>query len=230
MKPGDTLPGRDRVQALRHVRLPLRPHRGCAARPGLRRRPRRLRRRHGRAEGGRARRLEGLGRQGLARTSGSTSPRSRARPSSPAISAMTARAWWSRWSRTARASRRAGAGDKVVILTNQTPFYGESGGQIGDTGTDQLGQGLGGRCRGHVEAARQAARPSCGDPRGRGRGRRRRPSQRRRRAPRRRSAPITAPPICSTPRCASGSATMSRRRAAWSRRTISASISRIPSR
>jgi len=30
---------------------------------------------------------------------------------------------------------RAGAGDKVVILTNQTPFYGESGGQMGDTGS-----------------------------------------------------------------------------------------------
>ena len=30
---------------------------------------------------------------------------------------------------------RAGPGDKVVILTNQTPFYGESGGQMGDTGT-----------------------------------------------------------------------------------------------
>ncbi|HEX5182989.1 MAG TPA: alanine--tRNA ligase [Allosphingosinicella sp.] len=30
---------------------------------------------------------------------------------------------------------RARAGDKVAILTNQTPFYGESGGQMGDTGT-----------------------------------------------------------------------------------------------
>ncbi len=29
---------------------------------------------------------------------------------------------------------RAGPGDKVAILTNQTPFYGESGGQIGDSG------------------------------------------------------------------------------------------------
>ena len=30
---------------------------------------------------------------------------------------------------------KAGAGDSVTILTNQTPFYGESGGQMGDAGT-----------------------------------------------------------------------------------------------
>jgi alanyl-tRNA synthetase len=30
---------------------------------------------------------------------------------------------------------RASAGEDVVILTNQTPFYGESGGQMGDAGT-----------------------------------------------------------------------------------------------
>jgi alanyl-tRNA synthetase len=36
----------------------------------------------------------------------------------------------------------AGPGDKVVILTNQTPFYGESGGQIGDTGRVTSGKGL----------------------------------------------------------------------------------------
>ena len=41
------LAGRGRLQALRHLRLPLRPHRGCAESARPRRRRRRLRRRHG---------------------------------------------------------------------------------------------------------------------------------------------------------------------------------------
>ncbi|MDQ8754844.1 alanine--tRNA ligase [Sphingosinicella sp. LHD-64] len=36
----------------------------------------------------------------------------------------------------------ARAGDKVTILTNQSPFYGESGGQIGDTGKITSDKGL----------------------------------------------------------------------------------------
>ncbi|HYI49363.1 MAG TPA: alanine--tRNA ligase [Allosphingosinicella sp.] len=36
----------------------------------------------------------------------------------------------------------AQAGDKVFILTNQTPFYGESGGQIGDSGKISSDKGL----------------------------------------------------------------------------------------
>jgi alanyl-tRNA synthetase len=37
---------------------------------------------------------------------------------------------------------RAGPGDRVVILTNQTPFYGESGGQVGDAGKMSSDKGL----------------------------------------------------------------------------------------
>jgi alanyl-tRNA synthetase len=37
---------------------------------------------------------------------------------------------------------KASKGDELVILTNQTPFYGESGGQSGDTGTISTPSGL----------------------------------------------------------------------------------------
>ncbi|MFA7601603.1 MAG: alanine--tRNA ligase [Novosphingobium sp.] len=37
----------------------------------------------------------------------------------------------------------AGAGDEVIVLTNQTPFYGESGGQSGDTGVIAGASGTG---------------------------------------------------------------------------------------
>ncbi|WP_439580146.1 alanine--tRNA ligase, partial [Elioraea sp.] len=38
--------------------------------------------------------------------------------------------------------QEARGGDEVAVLLNQTPFYGESGGQIGDAGTIRSGDGL----------------------------------------------------------------------------------------
>ena len=56
--------GRDGVQALRHLRLPARPHRGCAARARRHCRHQGFRSRHAAAEGGSAQGLEGLRRGG----------------------------------------------------------------------------------------------------------------------------------------------------------------------
>ncbi|MEE9434183.1 MAG: alanine--tRNA ligase [Sphingorhabdus sp.] len=36
----------------------------------------------------------------------------------------------------------ATAGDEIIVITNQTPFYGESGGQMGDTGSISSPEGL----------------------------------------------------------------------------------------
>lgn len=43
--------------------------------------------------------------------------------------------------RDGAAVETASAGDKVQVIVNQTPFYGESGGQMGDTGTISLDSG-----------------------------------------------------------------------------------------
>jgi Ser-tRNA(Ala) deacylase AlaX len=108
--------------------------RGCG-------RSRRLRCGDGRAEGRRPRRLEGIGRQGLdevwfdiAEEHGGTEFTGyRQRTGRGQVIAIV---------KDGKRSIARPSGDEVMLVTNQTPFYGESGGQMGDAGTIRGDDGL----------------------------------------------------------------------------------------
>ena len=134
-----------------------------------------------------------------------------------------------RSSRTAPKCRRLETGQSGIVILNQTPFYGESGGQVGDTGVMTAP----GRALSRHRHAEKARRSLCPCRHGRGRRDHARPVARARgrsRAAAAPSAPIIRRPISCTRRCARCSAIMSRRRARSSRRTGCDSISPIQNR
>ena len=121
------------------------------------------------------------------------------------------------------------AGESGAIVLNQTPFYAESGGQVGDTGV-MTGEGVRVPRHRHAEEGRRSVRASRHRRAGHARSRARRWRSRSIMPGARRSAPTTPRRICCTKRCGRCSAITSRSAARWWRRIGCASTSCIRSR
>ena len=150
---------RHRLQALRHLRLPARPDAGCAEAArhhGRHRRrstpPWRSRRRR-RARPGRARARR------PPRPSGSRSGSSVGATDFLGYDTETAEGEIRAIVKDGKEVESLKAGDEAALVLNQTPFYGESGGQVGDTGRHQGRRRA--RCSASPTRRRSSATCSC---------------------------------------------------------------------
>ena len=137
LEEGRRLSRRRRVQALRHLRFSARPDRRRAEAARHHRRYRRVRRRDEEAEGGCESCLERFRRSGDRRTLWFEIKDKTGASEFLGYDTETAEGIVAALVANGKEVEALKAGDEGALVFNQTPFYGESGGQVGDTGRRQ---------------------------------------------------------------------------------------------